>query len=248
MRYTLLILLLCCSVFCMVEAQAAPPTADKTRATVDLNGDGKVDTITLKFKDESTDFSLTVNDTTVNGSMEWITEGLEIVDIDTHDKLKEIRIYSDNTDDSAQFTLYEYDGKVLRKICFYKGIPEFTGTGLMYLDQWQYFWNKIEKYQFNPISHSFNLVAQPYYAVLDDDNKIIESTVSVSTTIYLSPNSKTVVANLRKDSKATIMLATPLKGKDETKWCYLVKASSGVVGWMPEAALLKCFTELETFP
>jgi len=198
------------------------------KANVDLNGDGKKESVWVERTDKyKQDYILHIDKYSVQGHLgEGAPENFEIMDIDTRDKYKEVAVHTPGPSDDDEYNIYWYDGGQIREV--EQGLgrwPNFTGVGIVYVnDWWDCFWDKTDRYILDEKTHKLIQTKQQYYYV--GLNAPVLSSFPIYTTSEAAKQQKgDVAANLRKDSHAIVVLWDP-----ETD-CYLIKAEAGVLGW-----------------
>lgn len=195
-----------------------------TSAVVDLNGDGKAERISLSSLTDRGDFLLQVGPASVRGRLGYLVGGFRIVDIDAADKYREIAVHTPGPSDDFEWLVYWYDGKAIRQVAHLARFPRFTGAGIVYVRDWMGWWWKSERYVLDPKTHTLRMTSQMYHVG-------VRARVNTGFPLYAGRNSKSVIANLRVNSAALIMLWEP-----KSKW-YVVKSESDIVGWAQEGVL-----------
>jgi len=109
--------------------------------------------------------------------------------------------------------------------------PSFPGNGIVYVDDWAGFWKRMDKYVLNKQTRKLDHVKQPFYYVG------VTGTVDSSIPIYAATDMKTPVANLLPKSAVLILL-------NDGKENYLLKSTTGLVGWVKEDTLNRHFSDL----
>lgn len=202
----------------------------------DLNGDNKLDKISLSVKIESGEFILKINNASINGSFYNIEFsdnldkeiGFNIVDIDKRDKYKEIEIfYNGYRYDLREFHIFTFDGNLIKimlgPVCT---CPAYSGYGIVLIDEWKDFWTKREKYVLNRKTRNLELVPQGLYYMG------VEARVREMFPIYRTRTGSDIVAKMRPSSKCLILVYDP------EGW-YLMKSVSGLVGWTKDLSKLQ---------
>lgn len=205
--------------------------------TVDLDGDGRPDTIGLEIHEETDSYILTVNGHIAKGTLEFV-DGFKIIDIDTSDRRKEIAVHSPGPSDDDVYIIYDYDGKSLKRMATLSRWPVFLGNGVVYVDNWMGFWTIRRKYQLDSKKRQLNCVPQEFYYVG------VEATVRRSFPILQRRDDRSaVVAKLKPNSKVMILLCDPSPKAYGDDW-YLIKSESGLVGWTKEKGFTEKFHQL----
>ena len=207
-------------------------------AKVDLNSDGEIDSISLSISQDGMKYTLSINDSKVEGKFEdGECDGFVVFDIDTSDKYKEVAVHTPGSSDDDVYAFYFYDGKSIQKMGELSRWPEIKGNGIVYVNDWMGFWQKTEKYILDKQSRKFVKTPQEFYFVG------IEATVKESFPIYKTRDFKEVVANLKEKSKILIVLCEP-NSQDFQKNRYLVKSETNLLGWCEEKTLLEKVSNL----
>jgi len=187
----------------------------------DLNGDGKLDTIKYIVKDLNT-CSLTVNGISIVHTGFNPGKSISIIDIEKKDKLKEIILTDNKSDNTNSSYYYFYNGL---KIIF---LGKVDGSNMVYygdgtfvaeirasiLETWYY----KAKYHINS-NHKIVLIPKKLYEIGD------VVTVKKSIRLQKSPTDSTTVAKLSVGEKVTILYG------DTRKW-FIIKTSKKVNGWL----------------
>jgi hypothetical protein len=205
------------------HAQDAEPVKS---AQVDLDGDGKADAVTLT-PGGGGKFTLKVGGVTAQGGSADANEplGFTVVDLDSGDKWKELVVHSlGDVDGDHRFFVYGYDGKAVRLLGDVNALSEAKGNGIVLVDQWQGFWNKRDKYALDRKAWKLVHVPQELYAVG------VGATVKKSFPLQRSRTEAAVVATLAQGSKVEVLAAGA--GPKGGPWWYLVKSSTGLLGWV----------------
>jgi len=217
----------------IVLASSVVSSADEKRlmwnAKVDLNGDGKPETIRL-VKLEAGRFRLSINQDTVEGILGDEAEGFYIADVDKSDKYREVVVYTPGPSDDHEHVFFWFDGKRIRKMGRLMRGLKFLGNGIVLANDWMGFWIITRKYV---LTKDRNLVEVPqefYYVG-------VTGKVFKPLTLYRTRQTKQVLATLRVGSEAEIILS------DGKGW-YLVKSENRLLGWVKEESLMKSMLNL----
>ncbi|WP_375755663.1 hypothetical protein [Corallococcus exercitus] len=214
----------------------APALAQKndepvTSASVDLDGDGKPEAVSFTAGKDG-QFTLKAGAATLQANASGNdVSGFTVVDLDTGDKWKELLVHSlGNTDDDHRFFLYGYDGKALKSLGDVHALTEAKGNGIVLVDRWMGFWQKRDKYTLDRKAWKLVHVPQELYAVgVDASAAGVEATVKKSFPLAQGRTGSAVVATTAQGSKVRVLAASvPAKGE---VW-YLVKSSTGLLGWV----------------
>lgn len=221
-------------------AQEPDPPLQET-ATVDVNGDGKPDTVSISAKSEATRFTLKINAATLTATKNgfYNTDGFQILKLNANPKVRYIAVLLSGDSDDRETRLFLYNGKTIRPA----GVVPATvvaPTGIIYAEWWMGFWQC--KGKFLPDANGVvQIVPQAGYYV--------GKTGTVKTTFVIraapSPTAP-VVANVAPNSKVELILYKPV-GKvpgDPMKGYYLFKTSTGLCGWADYKAFDKKISDL----
>jgi hypothetical protein len=210
----------------LVLAFGGLASAEPVKSTsADLDGDGKPEAISVQWAEGDAQFVLKVGGATLRGKTnEAEVRGVSVVDLDGGDKWKEVAVDLGLTDDDHRSIVYGFDGKALKELGSTHALTEVRGNGIVLSDSWMGFWTRREKYALDRKAWKLNPVPQELYFVG------AEATVKQSFPIVRSVKDKAVVANLAQGSKIQVLAATPVGPRDPDYW-YLVKSSTGLLGW-----------------
>ncbi|WP_375765048.1 hypothetical protein NR798_25365 [Archangium gephyra] len=211
--------------FLLLAAPAVHADEPVKSASADLDGDGKPEAISVQWAQGDAQFVLKVGGATLRGKTnDAEVRGVTVIDVDGGDKWKEVAVDMGLTDDDHRSIVYGFDGKALKELGSTHALTEVRGNGIVLSDTWMGFWNLREKYALDRKAWKLNRVPQELYFVGT------EATVKQSFPILRSTKDKAVVANLAEGSKIQVLAATPEDPKTQDSW-YLVKSSTGLLGW-----------------
>jgi len=210
----------------------------------DLNTDGKIDKISLLYRKNIGDDFLyekivSTSILLINGISQEVnnlTYDLKIVDIDKKDKYHEVMIVYTLYSGGSGHDIYKFDGKTIKKIGSFPAWLEFTGYNIMYADFNQEFWSKRERYVFNVKKNVFVHTPQELY-YLGKKNVLINKDFPV----YLNRSNLNSLIKLKAGSYITLLAVDYSEkscknksGKINDWGCewYLIKSSSGLLGWV----------------
>ncbi|WP_426756138.1 hypothetical protein [Myxococcus sp. Y35] len=193
--------------------------------SVDLNGDGTPEAISLSFDEGKNEFTLKAGGATIQGpGDDNPPEGVFIVDLDSRDKRKELVVRTGQTDYDQRSNIYGFDGKSLKLLGTVPALTEAKGNGIILSDSWQGFWNRRDKYVVDAKTGKVSEVPQDLYAVG------VEATVKQSFPLARSRTDKSTIATLAQGSTIQVLAASP-SGRKGEGYLYLVKSSTGLLGW-----------------
>lgn len=132
-------------------------------AKVDLNGDGKPETVRLTKLDGGS-FRLHINQATVEGSLGDEVEGFYIADVNKKDKYREIVVYTPGPSDDDEHLLFWFDGKRIHKMGRLMRWLKYLGNGIVLANDWMDFWTITRKYVLTK-ERKFVEVTQEFYYV-----------------------------------------------------------------------------------
>ncbi len=223
LRYIACIMLLCSIGYGGVGIAAETSQEMVSHEQVDLNGDGKVDEISLSAVSETGTFTLTINDVSVRGrfATEEPADGFTMVDIDQSDPFREVAVHTPGPSDDDEYLIYGYDGTSIIEMGRLSRWPHFSGNGIVLVDTWMGFWKKREKYVLDRVSRKLLHVPQEFFYVG------VTATVRKSFPIVRARGSRDVVAHLKPGSTILLLLYDPSGGNER----YLIKSETGLLGW-----------------
>ncbi len=221
------------SVCVVVLALSVILSADEKRlmwnAKVDLNGDGKPETIRL-VKLEGNRFRLHINQDKVEGTLLEEAEGFYIADVDKGDKYREVVVYTPGPSDDDEHVFFSFDGKRIRKMGHLMRWLKFLGNGIVLVDDWMGFWTITRKYVLTKDRKLVEVPQEFYYVG-------VTGKISKPLTLYRTRQTKQVLATLRVGSEAEIVLS-------DSKGWYLVKSENRLLGWAKEESLMNSMSNL----
>lgn len=204
---------------------------------IDLNFDSEEETISFSFNPDLMKFYLKINNTEVSENFnDSYDAGIEIIDMNRNDNLREILVKGYGNSDQSDMYFYQYiNGKIVP--CGHLpsnfGI-EVTGNGEITEYAWMGFWTAKIKYDFNTKNKTLTKIDDEIYDVKQE----CEVTNPFKLLVKREDNSETVVT-LKPKTKLIIIKAdiTPVcKYEDGTAddfscdWYYF-KTSDGNYGW-----------------
>jgi hypothetical protein len=207
-------------------------------ATVDVDGDGKQEAVSLEWREseDASPYVLKVGSATLRGSgKDFQVSGFTVVDLDASDRRKEIAVHTGNTDVDARTDLFSYDGKKLKALGSVPKLTEVKGNGIILSDQWQGFWNQRDKFTYDAKAGRVTEVPQELYYVGS-----VEAKVRESFPITYGRADKKVVANLAAGSTLQVLAGAIVASRRNAyrDFVYLVKSSTGLLGWVDGAVLM----------
>jgi hypothetical protein len=209
------------------------------KSSTDLNGDNKPEEISLTNIDETTEFYLEISGKKIQGKFdEEPSDGFIIIDIDKHDKYKEIAVHTPGPSSDDEYFIYWYDGEAIQKTAHLSRWPKFLGNGIVYVDGWLGFWSRRDKYVLNNSTRELEKVPQFAYYVG------VKATVKNSFPIFKDKELTEKVASLSKNSEIEILLCD-MENKTWKEHIYLIKSKSNLIGW---ASNQDIYNNLEGLP
>lgn len=205
-----------------------------TSTVADLDGNGRKEKVwitTVKDAKNRPDyFILHVGKAEARIDDEQL-DGLVIIDIDRSDKCQEIDVQTYGGSDATHHSIYWFDGKSIRQMANLYWKADYKGNGIVLNSGWTGFVEIINKYVLDKKSRKLVLVPQEMYYV-GTKHKVTQSFP-----VYYSRQSKSVVANVEKNSVITALVyvpdsasSNPQKHDVMQEW-FLVKTQSGLLGW-----------------
>lgn len=219
-----------CILGCAHAAEKQPAAA-----ITDLNGDGHKEKIWVtiaKDKQNRPDhFVLHIDkaEATINDEQ---LDKFVIVDIGQADRYKEVDVQTYGGSDATYHNIYWHDGKSIRRVGKLSWDVDYKRNGIVLNKAWNCFVGVTEKYILDRKSRALERVPQEMYYI-GDQHKVIEGFP-----IYYSRQSKSVVANVERNSKITVLIYVPepesktAEKHDVMQEWFLIKTQSGLLGWV----------------
>jgi len=211
-----------------VGAATAQPPTYVMNAREDLNGDGKLDSISLvPLERLEGAFTLTVSGSSVTDRVGGRVEGFLVVDIAWGDGYKEVAVYTQGPSDDFESYYFWFNGTELHRTGKVSGWARPSGLGTVDVTAWRGFWHIHLEYRLTG-EHTLELVPASLYWVG------VDGPCSRAFRIYETPDGDTVAAEVRSGEQVFVVAAMPKEGglPDPSGWMYLVKTESNQVGWM----------------
>lgn len=209
-----------------------------TTIKADLNFDKNEETIRLKFNEQDMSFSIKINNAEVKGIFEYSYDaGIQIIDMNRNDGLKEVIIKGYGNSDQTDMYFYQFiDGNVVE--CGH--LPsnfgvDTKGDNILTEYGWMGFWDVKIKYEFDTKNKTLTRIEEEFYEV----NKECEVKNPFKLLVKRDDNSETAVT-LKPKTKLTIVkadisqLCKSTDGYDDNFFCdwYFIKTEDGKQGWV----------------
>jgi hypothetical protein len=190
----------------------------------DLDKDGIMDKVMLLFQENSTKYTLNVNDASISQKGSNFKNSMFLYDLNTNDNYLEIAVVDEGTNNDPETDFYYYDGSTIIYIGKIPGDNEsikVTGNSTL---------STLKK---------SNLLSDFYYKVtynLTDTRALVSKktkSYEINTQVKLK---ESLIAQIDKsDEKNTLTLnkgeIITLLSSDDTNWCY-VSNSEGKCAWL----------------
>ncbi len=123
------------------------------QAKVDLDGDGITENISLhRTGQDGMQFMLTVGNVSLESKLSsGAVDGFAIVDVDVHDRWKEIAVHAPGPSNDDEYALYSFRANTLKEMALISRWPFFPGDGTALVDTWMGFWRKRDLYMLDPV-------------------------------------------------------------------------------------------------
>jgi hypothetical protein len=204
----------------------------KWRDSVDLNRDGYREEISVRKVGNDGRFTLKIGSHQISGRLYGEIEGFTIVDINKADKYLEVAVYTPGDSEDHEYLIYWYNGRRIAEVGHLSRWPTFKGNGIVYEKSWMGFWTIMSKYVLAS-NHTLRNIPQPFYHV--GITAGVKNGRSFAIRLK-AQNRAAVVGNLIPGSKIELLVAKfteTRKGQSDT-W-FLIKSSSGLIGWASES-------------
>lgn len=196
--------------------------------SVDLNSDNIKELITLNVdRERPNHFVLKINEISISdflGEEGTEIDGFLIVDIDSTDLMNEVAVHNAGPSSDDEYLVFLFDGEQIKKVAHLSRWPRFKGNGVVYVDNWEGFWKRRDKYILDKKTHTLKLIPQFAYYVG------INLRVKSSFPVYQNTDLKKAVDNLSEGSEITLLLCK-ISGNDWMKYLYLIKTEDDIIGW-----------------
>jgi len=173
-----------------------------------------------------------INDKFIQDKLDYSIDGFQIIDIDVNDKYLEVAVHTSGPSNDDEYLIYWYDGLNIIRIAYLERWPTFIGNGIVYVDDWEGFWTKRDKYVLNKAGRTLDYVPQFAYYIG------IMIRVENSFSIYRDIDLKDQVALLSKYSDIELLLCKTINGEWDD-YLYLIKSESGLLGWAKADVIFK---------
>jgi hypothetical protein len=87
---------------------------DEMQVSLDMNGDGKTDDVSFVIDEGNCSYTVTINDKTAEGSGDWMTNAIYVLDLDASDSYKEIAVTDEGSSNDCITYIYTYDGRDIK--------------------------------------------------------------------------------------------------------------------------------------
>ena len=200
--------------------------------TLDLNSDGKSDTIEVRYTGTyHDDFRLQINDSFIDGSGIDVTDQFRIVDIDPEDPYMEVVIEEFGPSSDTMSSFYYYDGKKIHFMGKVEGLcgnrDSVAGDGKIstltrskLLQTWFY-----KDYYELDGRHMLAHIKQDCYEAPSYMKATPLKVLVPSLSFYEAPGSSRISLTAKKDDEVFLL------GSDEKNWC-LFGTRDGKKGWL----------------
>jgi hypothetical protein len=203
----------------------------------DLNFDRNEETINCSYNEASQGFTLQIGNAKLTGTfIDSYDMGIEIIDINKNDNLREVLIKGYGSSDQNDMYFYQYiDGKIVE--CGH--LPsnfgvESTGSSQLTETGWMGFWDIKIKYDFDTRKKTLTKIEEEFYMVNRECE--VKNPFRLLTGRDDNPS---IAVSLVPKTKLTIIKAdiTPVcpevNGYSDDMMCdwFLIKTSDGKQGW-----------------
>lgn len=209
-----------------------------TTLNVDLNFDGKKETVKLTHKGEEQDFTLQINDAVAKAKFEYAYgSDIQIIDINRNDNLMEVIVKGYGNSDQSDMFFFQYvDGNIVK--CGH--LPsnfgvDTDGSGVVTEHGWMGFWTIKFRYQFDTKRKTLTRLEEEFYEVnqeceVKNPFKLLaERNDNSETVVTLKPKTKLVIVKADIGPKCK----TP-EGYPDDFFCdwYYFRTEDGKEGWV----------------
>jgi hypothetical protein len=202
------------------------------RVSLDMNGDGKTEDVSLEINEENYTFTLKIDDKTVDGSGEAMIKAVYVLDLDTSDSFKEIAVTDAGPSDDYSTYVYSYDGSDIKLM----GRVEGSGDGITVIGD-----GSLITYRRSGVLQTWFYV----YSFITSEDRMLtgidRDEYAMGTFVILKKDLDVYVSKTGSEIKFVIKAGEPalIVSSDDIKTC-LIKNSSGDEGYF----YLKNFNEI----
>jgi hypothetical protein len=209
-----------------------------TTLKIDLNFDGKEETVKLFHKDEAQEFTFRINNAEIKGKFDYaFGSDIRVIDINRNDNLREVIVLGYGPSDQNDMYFYQYvEGKIIEVGHLPSNFGVDTdGSGRLTEYGWMGFWTIKLKYDFDSKKKTLTKIDEEFYEV-NQECEVKNPFKLLSKREDGSP----VAVELKKGTKLTVVKAdiSPkckyADGSDDDFSCdwYLFKTADGKQGWV----------------
>ncbi|MBL8016058.1 MAG: hypothetical protein JNK43_02215 [Ignavibacteria bacterium] len=208
-----------------------------TTIRYDLNFDREEESIRVKYNESAQEFTLKINNDEFTGKYSDAYDvGVEIIDINRNDNLREVLVKGYGPSDQSDMYFFQYvNGKITQcgRLPSNFGI-EVTGNGKLTEYAWMGFWTAKIRYEFDSKNKSITKIEDEFY----DVNQECEVRTSFDLLMDKNDNSE-VTVKLKPGTKLTLVKADISQNCPNPEdiytefYCdwFLIKTSDGKQGW-----------------
>lgn len=207
--------------FVFVSSLAADVGSVIKSLRVDLDGDARKDKVQIYAHENTVCIQINRTELVLHNGF----SSVQVVDTYKKDKYRELLIHTGDGLDYSAYELFRYTGKRIVKLGRLFS-PTFSGNGIVYSNQWMGFWQKVQKWTLQRKKLRLVAAAQELFSVG------VSARVKTSFPIFQKHSrSSAKIAYLRKKSRIKILVAYAISQNENKIW-YLVRSSTGLIGWV----------------
>ncbi|MBT4503917.1 MAG: hypothetical protein HOC74_39655 [Gemmatimonadetes bacterium] len=195
--------------------------------TVDLDGDGTMESLSVAALEEYGGFEMVVSGSRIRGNLGDPVMGLTVIDIDTADSLKEIAVFTNQPSNDDRYRLYSFQNGSLDDMGLLEGWPRFTGDGTIIAKDWMGYWYRTDHYILTD-DRRVRLVPQEFYYIN------ISGVAIRPVPLYAERRTGEAVATVKPGERVTVVLSdhrSVTGGQDSPNW-YCIMTANGLLAWM----------------
>jgi len=203
----------------------------ETRA--DLNGDGKAERVAVEAEQDH--LLVRIGEARHEVPLPAFNlHRLDVSSLSAPDRVQVIRLRGEHDGGAGAELLFVMQGDRIHALGEF-GPLEVPGNGIVYESRWQGFWSLKERYSYDPAAHRLVATPQELYAVG------VDAAAKAGLRVGLRRGKGGAQIRIKPGSQVRILAAdlSACRARESGQGCtrYLVRTSSGLLGWVDEGAL-----------
>lgn len=202
----------------------------------DITGNGLLDVVDLQVTEDESgfrNFTLTVNQNSIEGIHSYNVFGFMIIDLESSNPRKEISVYTGGVNGQEEHIIYGYETGELFEIGRIYSNARFPGNSTIITETEMMFWLKVDTIRYRP---EFEFFFYPSSEVYDLD---IETVVTESFELYSDTSENSYSIGFLEEGKTVKIIKVDTSpfcfdAEQDREMCdwYLFELSTGTQGWV----------------